>query len=458
MAQSIVRTPLRVADHDIRGRDLHGVLWLGVFCVFVLYGLRFIIFSSGLIGHIDTGFYYDITTAFVLGIVIILFTMGKARYWHISDMDFLFVVVGGVFLTLSTIQGSWLGMVISFQVFFLPILMRWVREVPRSVMKLALSITAVIISLFAIGDFLVLNHDWVGILSPDSGIGDFFIRFEHSLLSVGAGTVGADIVRPQGMLGYVLTSGVALGMLSAFFLFEALVNRSVVDYVITLLMLTALVLSTSTTGILGLVGAFVVLNLVTKPGEIALFRRIRASAFLIAGITILVIALLWPVLDGLWSRFNTGLDDDIYRTSFIPSFNNFDDVVRFVVGGNGFEYNIASSFRNYAGGWEYQGSTILIRESNVFNLISQFGVIPMAIVFWRWLIPVMRLRSRQWETDYLGFPFLAAFLAGIFTMVHDNGVFHWNNVFFFYMYYEFSRRYQTRVLASSRETSEVTRR
>ena len=163
-------------------------------------------------------------------------------------------------------------------------------------------------------------------------------------------------------------------------------------------------------------------------------------------VAVLVIGLLWPVIDELWTRFDLVSRDSVYRSSFLPSFNVFDDVVRFIVGGNGWEFNIG-----FQGEWQYQGSTLLIRESNVFNLIATFGILPMAIVFWRWLIPLIRLRSRHYETDPAALPYIAAFLVGIFTMVHDNGIIHWNNIFFFYAYYEIARRYQTRKFIGSGE-------
>ena len=189
-----------------------------------------------------------------------------------------------------------------------------------------------------------------------------------------------------------------------------------------------------------------------KPADSNFLKRIRISNLVFLGlVALLVDGLLWPVIDGVWSRFDFIYQDSGYRSSFVPSFESFDDVVRFVFGGNWAEYGIGFNSE----GWAYQGSPLLIRESNLFNLIATFGVLPMCVVFWKWLTPFVRLRSRDYNLDPAGIAFLAAFLTGIFTIVHDYGIVNWNNVFFFYAFYECGRMYQTRKLDPSRARSQI---
>jgi hypothetical protein len=414
-------------------------------------------------------------------LVFILFTISTSFSWRLSRLDALFILFGVGFLFISAMQRSYLAAIYSFQIFILPLLMTWVRCVPRSSIKAAFSLFAIVSALYVIGEFLVLNNDWTGFIkiSSDSGIGHLYIAHREGIQPghtffggsiTGPTGITGDLSRPAGIFSYVLTSGVSLSMLGAFFLFESLTARKVVDYVITSLVLVALLVSTSTTGILAFMAAAAVLALLMKPTGLSLLKNmllnhVKVSTVLFVVLGILAVSQLRPVIDTLYSRVESGyggtglLKDEVYRSSFVPSFSGSYDVFRFVAGGNGWEYTIINTIDTYRDGWQYQGTTLLIRESNLFNFIALFGIIPMVIVYWKWLTPLMRLRNSNYEMNPAGIPFLAGFLAGTFTMVHDVGIAHWNNIFFFYAYYELARRYQTpkpgipQVVAATRAAS-----
>ena len=256
------------------------IVQAGLICLFLLYSVRFVLYSVVFHDKVQLDFYTDLTTLLALGLVLVLFTMSSPLNWRLSRTDALFILLGAGFLVFSVYKASFIAAIISVQIFILPFFMRWVRHVPRGSMKVVLSIFALASSLWMIGEFLILNAEWVQILSANSGIADLYFRFHETVIPSTTGIVGADIHRPHGMLGYILTSGVSLGMLCAFFLSESFLSRRIVDYVITLLLLTALVLSTSTTGILAFLAAFVVLNLLTKPKDVLLLKRIKISTLL----------------------------------------------------------------------------------------------------------------------------------------------------------------------------------
>ena len=440
-----VATPGRAAYLDF--------LRIGVLVLFVLFGLRFMIYAFLVTDDMELSFYTDITTLLVLGLVIALASLDRGLLRRLSQLDVLFIFLGGLFLFVAFVQQSLVAAVLAFQIFALPIFMRWVRLVPRTSMKTALSIIAVASSLYMIGEFLVLNNGWLEVFSKDSEIVETYTDVRETLYPqrTGLQAVGQAtyVNRPDGILAYILTSGVSLTMLAAFFLFESFVKRRLVDYGLTLLLIAALVLSTSTAALLGFILGVVVMGMLLGNPGLSRFRRLKPRTVLFAVLAIILVSQLWPVIDAISDRMNVAIQSEVYRSSFIPSLDGLYDWVRFLAGGNGWEYTLPSSIRH---NWEFQGTSLLIRESNMFNLIAIFGIIPAALVFWRWLTPVVRLRNPRYETASAAIPFFAAFLAGIFTMIHDNGVLHWNNLFFFYAYYEMARRYQVRKPAMGGES------
>ena len=226
------------------------LVWLGVVSLFLLYSLRFVIFTLFAKDRIGMAFYTDFTTLMAVGVMIALFTMSSPRSWRIGTMDVL-LLLGGGFMVLTIYQRSGVGAVLAFQIFILPFLMRWVRHVPRDTIKAILAVFAIVSSLFVTVEFLILNQGWVDILPINSVITDFYARFGETLNPDSAYiTFGGELFRPHGIFGYILTSSVSLAMLTGFFIFESLVYRKLFDYIITFLLITALVLSTSTTAIL----------------------------------------------------------------------------------------------------------------------------------------------------------------------------------------------------------------
>jgi hypothetical protein len=136
-----------------------------------------------------------------------------------------------------------------------------------------------------------------------------------------------------------------------------------------------------------------------------------------------------------------------YIQSFVPSFAEYSDILRFLVGGN---FGDLHARHQLTGPWEYQGQTVLHREASLFNFIALFGVVPMFFVYRMWLKPFARLRGAQYVSVRDSVPFLTAFLAGIFTLLHDQGILNWGNIFFFYVYYEWGSRFMARADRASK--------
>ena len=317
---------LRVYPHETSQALYLWLVQLGLFSLVVLYGLRFVFFGLAAEDISQLNNYSDITTLLAIGVVVVLFTMSNSGNWRLSLLDCLFIVLGGGFLTFYLIQGSLEASTITFLIFFLPLFMRWVRHVPRNSIKAFLYIFAIISSLFMIGEFLILNDEWIEGLHISPGLSDSFIRFKETYVPaghvLGLGLAG-DITRPSGILAYILTSGVSLGILSAFFVAESLVYRRIGDYIVTLLLVTALVLSTSTTGIISFIATLVLLTLMMRPGEAILFKYFKAkNLLLLAAMGVLVITVLWPILDSIYSRADIAVRDESYRANFLPPFDD----------------------------------------------------------------------------------------------------------------------------------------
>lgn len=423
------------------------LLTLALFLILIAYGLRFLVYANVFSDSVDLPSFTDATTLLALVIITGMFLLTSHLSRRLSRLEALFIGLFGLFTFVSIIQGAWAVSVTVLQIFLLPLMFRWVREVPSSTVKMILSIFAIVSAFYVIGEFIVLNERTLEPLPSSPQMVDWYQQIRGSLTTaggIGAFTYADEFQRPDGVLAYVLTSGVSLAMLAAFFLFESTRTKHVSDRIIALLLVAAVTLSTSGTGIVSVAVTVVIVGIMTKPHTLPLGFRL-GFASLVTGFALLVITVtMWPLVDTLTERLWEAVRTDLYRSSFIPTITGPLDIVRLAVGGNGWEATVDSRFRNFDAGWEYQGTNLLVRESNIFNLVALFGVVPMGLVFWRWLTPVKRMRDTRFEMDPRGLPFIAALLTGMLTMVHDNGVVHWNNIFYFYLYYEFSSHFIAR--------------
>lgn len=411
-------------------------------------------------------FFFKVTTLITVALLLGMYLITTPLRWRIGRHDMFMLLCGCVFASLAVLQGASEGFMISFQIWLLPFFLRWTRYVQRRTIVTVLMCIALGTSIFFVCEFVALNNSWLGFLSSDSPLLTWVARWRElyvpDMLNVGSASYGVrhgdvemETLRPYGVNGYIVNSGVALAMVCSFFVMEALAFHRLRDVVIALVSFIGLITSTSTTSIVAFLCAFVLVNVMTRPRGFFLFYGSATKRLFFYGLIALCAIGLWPVLSWIWFRmYHTILFGESaigmgYTTSFFTSFGSLIDVGRFILGGNFWELAV----RHTTTQWQYQDTALLIRESNFINFFAFFGLMPMIFLYSKWLAPLTRVRNTQYVTHAEALPFLMAFITGIFTMVHDHGIIFWQNTVFFFLYLEMARRYQMPMDATSKADS-----
>ncbi|RDL44045.1 hypothetical protein DN730_10435 [Marinomonas piezotolerans] len=387
--------------------------------VFVLYWVLVFTLRFLLNTLFQSELYFSAVTLFsILFLLFCSFPKLNLYFFKLCLIDQVLLVLGFVFCGYGIIIFDYIFFQTSFIIFIVPILL-FLLVLGRDVRKIVVRgylFLGIMVSLEIIFEFIFFNHYFLGLGEDFLTTYDYLeyrSLFSHNESYADDRAVGG-ILRVDGLFGYNHTTGAFLAVLAAFFFeYVKYAARYRIFYALYFfLFLLGVFASTSTTAILALaLSLFFSVFL-----DVGVKRLTKGGLFFF--VVVFFVAFYFSSLGGfLFDRLNQNLESTSYVSAFIPAFQDFSHFLRYLAG-----FNSAHSF---------------IAESDLFRIISNFGIIVVFILFYR----VSRLylcvfRSNCYANGVLIYRASgSAVLAGFLVLIHTSATLGWNvgsAVFLFY--------------------------